>query len=153
MPHDRRNPGFTLIEVLTVVVIIAVLAGTIIPSFLGTADDAKASSLNHNLHVLEAQLEIYRAQHLNRYPTIQAGGLPQLTSSTNTAGEMGTPGPQYPLGPYILEAPMNPFDGSKQVTAVAVPGQRPTGVVGNQGGWQFDVTTGAIWPNHTEYYK
>ena len=153
MPDDRCKPGFTLIEVLLVVVIMAVLAGAIIPQFLGTADDAKTSSLSHNLYVLEAQLEIYREQHLNRYPTIQANGLPQLTSATNTAGEMGPAGPDYPLGPYILEAPMNPFDGSKQVTAVAVPGQRPTGVVGNLGGWQYDVTTGAIWPNHPEYYK
>ena len=153
MPDDRCKPGFTLIELLLVVVIVAVLAATIIPRFQGTADDAKKSSLSHNLYVLEAQLEIYRAQHLNRYPTIQANGLPQLTSATNMAGEMGTPGPKYPLGPYILEAPMNPFDGSKQVTAVAVPGKRPTGVAGNLGGWQYDVTTGAIWPNHPEYYK
>ncbi len=148
-----RSSGFTLIEVLLVVVIMAVLAGTIIPRYLGIADDAKASTLNHNLHVLETQLEIYREQHLNCYPTIQANGLPQLTSATNAAGEMGAPGPQYPLGPYILEAPMNPFDGSKQVTAVAVPGQPPTGVVGTLGGWQYDVTTGTIWPNHPEYYQ
>ncbi len=66
---------------------------------------------------------------------------------------MGTSGPDYPFGPYILGAPMNPFDGSKQVTAVAQPGQPPTGVVGGMGGWQYHVTTGAIWPNHPEYYQ
>jgi general secretion pathway protein G len=153
MIHRRRNAGFTLIEVLLVVVIMAVLAGSIIPRFLGTADDAKASSLKHNLHVMEAQLEVYRAQHLNRYPTIQDNALPQLTSATNAAGEIGASGPNYSFGPYVIEAPMNPFDGSKKVTAVAVPGQKPTGVVGTLGGWQYDESTGALWPNNAEYYK
>ena len=53
----------------------------------------RQARLNHNLHVMEAQLEIYRAQHLNHYPTIQSNGLPQMTSATNTAGEIGAPGP------------------------------------------------------------
>lgn len=153
MIHNRRRTAFTLIEVLLVVVIIAVLAGTIISRFLETADDAKASSLSHNLHVVEAQLELYRAQHLNRYPTIQNNALPQLTSASNAAGEIGASGPNHPFGPYVLEAPMNPFDGSKKVTPVAVPGQKPTGVVGQLGGWQYDQNTGALWPNNAEYYQ
>ena len=53
--HRQRNAGFTLIEVLLVVVIMAILAGTVISSFLGTADDAKTSSLQHNLSVVEVQ--------------------------------------------------------------------------------------------------
>src|SRR5664280_2516019 len=97
----RRNVGFTLIEVLIVVVIMAVLAGSMIPRFLGTADDAKTSTLSHNLHVMEAQFEIYRAQHLNQYPTIQGNALPQLTSATNAAGEIGSSGSPYPFGPYL----------------------------------------------------
>lgn len=149
----RRQTGFTLIEVLLVVVIMAVLAGAIIPRFLDTADDAKTSSLQHNLSVMEAQLEIYRAQHANRYPTIRDNALPQLTSSTNTAGEIGAAGSSYPLGPYLIEPPMNPFDGSTKVVAVAVPGQKPTAVVGTLGGWQYDASTGALWPNNPEYYK
>jgi general secretion pathway protein G len=153
MLRRRHNAAFTLIEVLLVVVIMAVLAGVIIPSFLNTADDAKSSSLKHNLSVVEVQLEVYRAQHMNRYPTIQDNGLPQLTTATNAAGKTGASGPDYPLGPYVLEAPMNPYDGSKKVTAVAVPGQKPTGVVGSLGGWQYDESTGAFWPNNAEYYK
>ena len=160
MPRERNftirrrlSMGFTLIEVLIVVAILAVLAGTIIPRYLSTADDAKASSLIHNLHVMEAQFEIYRAQHLNKYPTIMNNSLPQLTSPTNAAGEIGATGPQYPFGPYVLEPPMNPYDGGKNVTPVAVPGQKPGGVVGNLGGWQYDVSNGAFWPNNPEYYK
>ena len=148
-----RNDGFTLIEVLIVVIIMAVLAGAVIPRYLGTTEDAKTSTLSHNLHVIEAQIELFRVQHLNQYPTIQDAGLPQLTSATNVSGEIGASGPNYPLGPYLLEPPVNPFDGSKNVVAVAVPGQKPKAVVGNLGGWQYDVSTGAFWPNHPEYYN
>jgi len=153
MACDHRKSAFTLIEVLLVVIIIAVLAGTVIPRFLGTADDAKQSLMQHNLHLLEAQIEMYRAQHQNHYPTIQENALSQLYNSTNSAGEIGTAGPDYPLGPYVLEAPMNPYDGSKNVVPVAEPGQKPTAVVGSSGGWQYDESTGAIWPNNPEYYQ
>jgi general secretion pathway protein G len=149
----RHRAGFTLIEVLIVVIILSILAATIIPRYLSTADDAKQSSLNHNLHVMEAQFEIYRAQHLNTYPTITNNSLPQLTSPTNANGEIGAAGPLYPFGPYVLEPPMNPYDGSMKVTPAAVPGQKPGGVVGNLGGWQYDVSNGAFWPNNPEYYR
>ncbi len=153
MIRRQRHTGFTLIEVLIVVVIMAILAGTLIPRFLNTAEDAKSASLSHSLHVLESQIEMYRAQHLNQYPTIQENTLPQLTKSTNATGETGTSKSDYPLGPYLLEAPMNPYDGSKNVVEVAVQGQKPTAVVGNLGGWQYDPSTGAVYPNNAEYYR
>jgi general secretion pathway protein G len=46
----QTHRGFTLIEVLIVVVIMAILAGTIIPQFAASTDDAKASALKFNLH-------------------------------------------------------------------------------------------------------
>ncbi len=154
MNSDLRKTGFTLIEVLLVVVIVAVLAGMVIPRFLGTTDDAKQSLLKHNLHLLETQIEIYRAQHKNRYPTIIESGLPQLTNHSDADGVIGAAGdPQYPFGPYILEPPMNPYDGSKTVAPVSEPGKTPTGVVAGGTGWQYDESTGAIWPNHPQYYQ
>ena len=145
----RRNTAFTLIEVLLVVVIMAVLAGSILPRFLGTADDAKTSSLKHNLHVIEAQLEIYRAQHLNQYPTIQDNALPQLTGATNAAGEIGASGPGYPFA-VRHRAAHNPLTG-QEGAAVAVPGRNPRAwsvrsAAGN------DQSTGAFCRT-TQYYQ
>ena len=134
-------------------VIMAVLAGVLIPRLTNSTEDAKASTLTHNLYVIQTQIEMYRAQHLNQFPAIKDNALPQLTASTNAAGESGAPGPQYPFGPYLIEPPMNPYGGGKAVTAVAVPGQKPTAVVGNLGGWQYDATNGAVWPNNPEFYK
>ena len=95
----------------------------------------------------------FTAPNISAYPAITNNGLPQLTSSTNAAGDIGIPGSQYPFGPYILESPMNPYDGSKKVTPVAVPGQKPSGMVGNLGGWLYDQANGAIWPNNPECYQ
>ncbi len=151
--ESRRCNAFTLIEVLIVVIIISVLAAVVISQSTVSTRDAKASTLEHNLHVLRSQIELYRPNHLGRYPTIQGNGLPQLTTATNGDGEPGPSGPAYPCGPYIVVLPPNPFDNSDKVTAVAAAGTEPNGVVGGLGGWQYDETTGGIWPNHPDYFK
>lgn len=148
-----RRAGFTLIEVLIVVVIMAVLAAIVIPQFTIPTEEAKRSTLESNMHTLRSQIELYKMAHLGHYPTIQDNSLPQLTSATNDAGEIGPSGPAYPHGPYIVVMPPNPFDDSDRVTAVDVPGQKPSGVVGALGGWQYDQTNGEIWPNNPEYYQ
>lgn len=153
----RRAPNrlaFTLIEVLIVVVIMAVLAATIIPQFSSSTTDAKDSTLKFNVHTMRSQIELYKIHH-DAYPTLDVtnADLPQLTGSTDAAGTVGT-GAAYPFGPYIDEKiPANPFDGENRVVAVAVAGQTPTAVADALGGWQYDVTTGRIWPNNPEFFQ
>jgi len=153
MRRGNASRGFTLLEVLIVVVIMAVLAAVVIPQFTDSSTSAKQSSLTHDLHVMRSQVEMYRITHLNSLPKLIDNSLPQLTSATNAAGEMGLPGTKYPFGPYIDDVPANPFDGSSKVTAVASPGKKPTAVVGSLGGWQYDTSDGSVWPNNPEYYK
>ncbi|OHB84451.1 MAG: hypothetical protein A2V98_19130, partial [Planctomycetes bacterium RBG_16_64_12] len=132
----------------------AVLAATVIPKFASSTEDAKASTLEYNMKGLRSQIAVYEAHHFGDFPTIQNNDLPQLTSTTNARGVIGPPGPDYPYGPYVDKAlPANPFDRSNKVTAVAVQGARPTGAVGNLGGWQYDASNGGIWPNHAGYYR
>jgi prepilin-type N-terminal cleavage/methylation domain-containing protein len=82
--------GFTLVEVLIVVVIMAVLAAALIPQFSDTAKDAKANTATFNLHTLRSQIEAYRTQHDNSPPT---GTLVELISKTNKQGAVGTARP------------------------------------------------------------
>ncbi len=146
--NPRRN-AFTLIEVLIVVIIMAVLAATIIPQFASSTKDAQESSLNFNLHTMRSQIEMYRIQHLGKYPEL-AKFTDQMTAATNVSG--GATG-DTPYGPYVTgEIPSNPFNASNALVKVATAGETPTVVVAGGAGWQYDESTGAIWPNNSEAY-
>ena len=149
MNHVGHRRAFTLIEVLIVIVIMAVLAATIIPQFSSSTKDANESSLNFNLRTMRSQIEVYKAHHFAVYPTIQDGALPQLTGATNARGTIGQAGPDFPYGPYVdNELPANPFNDSNQVTAGS-----GAAFIDDGTGWQYDVSTGGIWPNNAEYYQ
>ena len=56
----KRSSGFTLIEIMIVVVILAVLAATIIPQFSTSVNDSKVSAMQTNLQSLRTQIQLYR---------------------------------------------------------------------------------------------
>lgn len=145
----RKNKAFTLIEVLIVVVIMAVLAATVIPQFASSTTDAKESSLKFNMHTLRSQIELYKIHH-GSYPTLDANNsLPQLLEKTDAAGN---PDDSGEFGPYVDgDIPANPFDGVNSVYATTETS--PGAVVNSNGGWQYNATTGGIWPNNAEYWS
>jgi len=67
-----RVGGFTLIEIMVVVVILGILAATIIPQFIGTTHDAKVSAAKAHVAELESALERFYV-HMDRYPTAEEG--------------------------------------------------------------------------------
>jgi general secretion pathway protein G len=145
MPAKHWRAAFTLIEVLIVVVIISVMAAIVIPHFVDASNDARASALAHNLSVLRAQIQLYKINH-GSLPTVQNGSLPQLTSATNAAGVIGTPGPDYPYLAYIAGGrfPENPYDQKNTVTET--PDFPPTAST-SDGGWLYHTATGEIAAN------
>ena len=147
----NRRTGFTLIEVLIVVVLMAVLAGTIIPQFAASTKDAKDSAIRFNLHSLRSQIEMYKVHHNNTPPT-GANNLDQLTKATDISGATGTPGPSYPYGPYIQQSlPTNPFTNSNKVTLDTAASGTPTATGDSDAGWIYRASTGEIWADHADY--
>ena len=123
---NRQTKGFTLVEILIVVVILGILAAIVIPQFTSASETAKASSLQSQLQTIRSQLELYQVQHNGNYPTT-AQMFGNLTGTTNVEGAAGND-----FGPYLQKAPVNPFVGSSSVAKAA------------SGAWQYDESTGAI---------
>ena len=151
MNEKQRRGGFTLIEVLIVVVIMAVLAATIIPQFSSSAKDAKESSVKFNLHSLRSTLEMYKLHHIGALPA-GTNNLEQLTKPTDATGTVGaTPGPTYPYGPYIQGSlPTNPFTNSNKVT-LHTGATAPAASGASDAGWIYRPSTGDIWIDHPDY--
>jgi general secretion pathway protein G len=142
---QRSRTGFTLVEILIVVVIMAILAATIIPQFTDSTKDAKSSTVLFNLHTLRSQIEMYKAQHEGRLPS---GTLVELTSRTNAAGTIGTSAATFPYGPYLKELPDNPFTKSNTVKAITTDPAAPSDVTTTHG-WIFSTSSGGIWINES----
>src|SRR6476646_11580421 len=88
-----RRKGFTLVEILIVVIILGILAAFVIPQFTSASQDARKNSLTSQLQTLRSQLELYKLQHLDQLPSPLIGATPawtQMTNKTDASGATGT---------------------------------------------------------------
>ena len=115
----KRNGGFTLVEILIVVVILGILAAIVIPQFTEASNDARESALASDLQTVRSQIELYKVQHRGRLPGLDANGqfdgqllvdLMTMKSDANGKVYRGTgPTEEYEYGPYLTRMPANPF--------------------------------------------
>jgi general secretion pathway protein G len=68
----RRQRGFTLIEIMVVVVILAILGTLVAPQILGRIDEARITKAREDLKLYESALDLYRMDNF-RYPTSEQG--------------------------------------------------------------------------------
>lgn len=110
MIRKRSNPrhGFTLVEILIVVIILGILAAIVIPQFTNASQNARESSLQSTLQTLRSQIQLYKLQHGDELPDLITDWTP-LTE----AGSWGTPAQSY--GPYMQAIPVNPMNGNSTV--------------------------------------
>ena len=135
----RGSRGFTLVEVLIVVIVLGILAAIVVPQFSRASDDANLSALKTNLQTIRAQLELYKIQHNGSYPTL-AAFTAQLTAGTDITGAAGTT-----YGPYLLTIPTNPFSNVSTVTNTTPPAATL--------GWFYDQATGEFRANDSAAHK
>ena len=128
-PQAPRH-GFTLVEVMIVVVIIAIIAGLVLPQFADSTKNAKTSGGRFNLQMMRKQIELYRQHHEGRLP---GADLKELLAKTNSSGAIGTTD-LFPYGPYLAEVPNNPFTDAATVRATTT--NPPTAASGtDDAGW------------------
>ncbi|MEM7233850.1 MAG: type II secretion system major pseudopilin GspG [Planctomycetota bacterium] len=70
--HSARELGFTLVEIMVVVIVLAILASVIVPQFGNTAYNSKVSTAKGHIAVLENALERFN-MNMDRYPTSSEG--------------------------------------------------------------------------------
>jgi len=166
----KSEQGFTLVELLIVVIILAIMSAIAIPQFSSSTEDAKISSLETNLAELRAAVELYYHQHNSRYPGVyletdgttaagsagaaQTAFVKQLTQYTDRNGKVaGVKDPTFRYGPYIKKTtlPRNPFlDGAIAVNVVAdilVTDITAPITVDGSAGWKFYINTGRLVAN------
>jgi len=99
----KRSAGFTLLEIMVVVVIIAILASLVAPKILGRIDDARITKIKSDLNSIEAALDLYYLDN-SIYPSTEQG-LDALVKKPN-----GFPEPKkYHSGGYLKSLPIDPW--------------------------------------------
>lgn len=108
----RKQKGFTLVEILIVVVILGILAAIVIPQFSEASTEARESSVKSNLQMLRSQIELYKVQHNGSWPDATTGTTfaTALTSATDADGTVSATGA---YGPYMVSVPNNVLCGTE----------------------------------------
>jgi general secretion pathway protein G len=109
----RRRGGFTLIELMVVVIILGILAATIIPQFIGTTQEAKVAKAQQDIATLKNALERFML-HMDRYPTTEEGLKALVMSPVE-----GTKGWR---GPYIDAVKPDPWHNPYQYRSPGLHG-------------------------------
>lgn len=137
----RADSGFTLVELLIVVIILGILAAVVIPQFANVSAEAKESSVRSNLATIRQAISLYRVQHNETYPG-QGGWSEFVTQLTSGTLSDGTPGAKY--GPYLRdEFPNNAFTGTATGKTVTTMPSSPSGTEA----WIYCITDGQLRAN------
>ena len=134
--RTRSRSGFTLVEILIVVIILGILAAIVIPQFTNASQNARESSLQSTLQTLRSQVQLYKLQHGDTLPDLVTGWTP-FTAATS----YGNPSQSY--GPYMQAIPMNPMNGNTNVVDSSVAtGGATAPTVGTACGFVYDYNSG-----------
>jgi general secretion pathway protein G len=120
--------AFTLVEVLIVVIVLGILAAIVVPQFTDASTDAKLTALKTNLQTVRGQIQLYRIQHNETFPSL-ADFSDQMT--TEIGGK----------GPYLLSIPNNPYTDTNTL------GEGAEGT----SAWYYDEDTGEFRANNAGY--
>lgn len=139
-PAFRRARGFTLIEIMVVVVIIAILGALVGPRLLGRTDEARVIAARQDIATIMQALKLYRLDN-HRYPTTDQGLQALVQRPTS-----GPAAPGWKEGGYLDRMPVDPWGSPYQYLNPGVRGEIDVfslGADGQPGGTGNDADVGS----------
>ena len=136
----RGQRGFTLIEIMVVVVILGILAALIVPKVMGRPDEARVTAARQDISTLMQALKLYRLDN-QRYPTTDQGLLALVQKPTTQ------PVPRnWKPGGYLERLPEDPWGHAYQYLNPGTHGEIDVfslGADGQPGGEGMDADIGS----------
>lgn len=139
---DHRTPwrshGFTLIEVMVVIVILGVLAALVVPRVMSRPDEARVVAAKQDIATIAQALKLYRLDN-RRYPTNEQG----LRALVERPASAPLPGNWKP---YLERLPSDPWGSAYQYLNPGIRGEvdvMSLGADGRPGGTDFDADIGS----------
>ncbi|MFT3785242.1 MAG: prepilin-type N-terminal cleavage/methylation domain-containing protein [Tepidisphaeraceae bacterium] len=144
----RSTKGFTLVEILIVVIILGILAAIVIPQFTSATTDARNNSASSLQNTIRSQLQLYRLEHNDQLPATMTGVSVGSNSTAAAWDSMigktnadhtttGTPD----KGPYMQAVPTNPLNSSNLVFVTNSDTANPS----TAAGFILNTSNGRFW--------
>lgn len=141
MKHANGQRGFTLIEIMVVMVILGLLVAIVAPNIMGRSDEAKVTIARTQLKNVQSALDLYRLDN-SQYPSTQQG-LEALVSKPS-----GSPEPKNwnPDG-YLKSVPEDPWGNAFQYVSPGTEGPYDLYSYGSDGqeGGDGDAADISVW--------
>jgi prepilin-type N-terminal cleavage/methylation domain-containing protein len=154
-----RRSGFTLIEILIVVVILGILAAIVVPELSSASRQARENVLKDDLRFMREQITRYMIQHDDDPPGYPPGGdttatpdeasfIDQMTRYTDIqSNPNGSYTNTYRYGPYLTKIPQNPLTSKSGILVVANGSPIPAPDLNQPYGWIYKPQTLQFLPN------
>lgn len=137
--NERKQRGFTLIEIMVVVVILGILAALVVPQVMNRPDQAKVTVAKGDIKAIGAALDMYKLDNYS-YPSTQQG----LDALVEKPG--GNPQPKnWNRDGYLKRVPKDPWGNDYQYLSPGTEGQFDLysyGADGKQGGSDLNADIG-----------